>query len=220
MGARLSALAVSRGEALSREQAASYGWELEAVEAALPGGRQDQWAAAFGGFHLFRFDDSGTTVEPLDLAEDLLAELERRILLCFTGRSRVSADTISRVMGGYDRGDAAIAQALRGLKETALQMAAALRRSDLDQTRVLLQQNWELQQALDPEMRTEEMARLEAALAPLGAGGKAAGAGAGGCMFFLFPEGEKTMQQAKRVAEEAGASLLPVEWTGGGVRTW
>jgi hypothetical protein len=39
-------------------------------------------------------------------------------------------------------------------------------------------------------------------------------------MFFLIPEGERAMQAAKRVAEESGATVLPVEWTGGGVRTW
>jgi D-glycero-alpha-D-manno-heptose-7-phosphate kinase len=218
--ALVSVLAVSRGEALTREQAAAYGWELEAVEAGLPGGRQDQCAAAFGGFHLLGFEDGEPTVEPLDLAEDFLAALEGRILLCFTGRSRVSGETITRVMSAYERGESGVVEALRGLKETASRMAEAMKRGDGEEVGTLLQRNWELQQALDSSMRTEEMARLEAAMTELGAlGGKAAGAGAGGCMFFLFQDSDE-LARAKEAAGRLGATVLPVEWTGNGVRTW
>jgi D-glycero-alpha-D-manno-heptose-7-phosphate kinase len=218
--ALVSVLAVSRGEALTREQAAEYGWELEAVEAALPGGRQDQCAAAFGGFHLLGFSAGEPAVEALDPPEGFLAALEKRILLCFTGRSRVSGDTIARVMGAYERGVPGVVQALRGLRETATLMAGAMKRGDADQVGMLLQRNWELQQALDSSMCTDEMARLEAAMTDLGAlGGKAAGAGAGGCMFFLFQDTEQ-VSRAKEAAEHLGATVLPVEWNVNGVRTW
>jgi len=218
--ALVSVLAVSRGEALTREQAAAYGWELEAVEAGLPGGRQDQCAAAFGGFHLLGFNDGEPRIEPLDLAEDFMAALEDRLLLCFTGRSRVSGDTITRVMSAYERGESGVVEALRGLKETASRMAEAMKRGDCEEVGTLLQRNWELQQALDSSMRTEDMARLEAAMTELGSlGGKAAGAGAGGCMFFLFRDSDE-LARAKEAAERLGATVLPVEWTGNGVRTW
>ncbi|HEU5154223.1 MAG TPA: hypothetical protein VFU03_05815 [Gemmatimonadales bacterium] len=218
--ALVSVLAVSRGEALTRDQAAAYGWELEAIEAGLPGGRQDQCAAAFGGFHLLGFGADEPTIEPLDLAEDFLAELEKRILLCFTGRSRVSGETIARVMSAYERGESGVVEALRGLKETASRMAEAMKQGDDGKVGMLLQRNWELQQALDPSMSTEEMARLEAAVKKLGVlGGKAAGAGAGGCMFFLCRDGDQ-VARAKEAAEHLGATVLPVEWTGNGVRTW
>jgi len=218
--ALVSVLAVSRGEALTREQAAAYGWELEAVEAGLPGGRQDQCAAAFGGFHLLGFNDGEPRIEPLDLAEDFMAALEDRLLLCFTGRSRVSGDTITRVMSAYERGESGVVEALRGLKETASRMAEAMKRGDCEEVGTLLQRNWELQQALDSSMRTEDMARLEAAMTELGSlGGKAAGAGAGGSMFFLFRDSDE-LARAKEAAERLGATVLPVEWTGNGVRTW
>ncbi|HEY7028010.1 MAG TPA: hypothetical protein VH438_10410 [Gemmatimonadales bacterium] len=218
--ALVSVLAVARGEALTREQAAAYGWELEAVEAGLPGGRQDQCAAAFGGFHLLGFDDGEPTIEPLDLTEDFLTALEQRILVCFTGRSRVSGDTIARVMGAYERGESGVVEALRGLKETASRMAEAMQQGDCDKVGALLQRNWELQQALDSSMCTEEMGGLEAAMTQLGAlGGKAAGAGAGGCMFFLFRDSDQ-VARAKAAATHLGATVLPVEWNGNGVRTW
>jgi galactokinase/mevalonate kinase-like predicted kinase len=97
-------------------------------------------------------------------------------------------------------------------------MAEALAAEDLGLVGALLDENWRRQQALDPGMRTPEMARLEAALRDAGAlGGKAAGSGAGGCMFFVAGD---DVTAARRAAVVAGASLLPVVWAADGVRTW
>jgi D-glycero-alpha-D-manno-heptose-7-phosphate kinase len=123
-------------------------------------------------------------------------------------------------MSAYERGESSVVQALRGLKETAARMAEAMKRGDCEEVGTLLQRNWELQQSLDSSMRTEEMGRLEEAMTELGAlGGKAAGAGAGGCMFFLFRDSDQ-LAQAKEAAGRLGATVLPVEWNGNGVRTW
>jgi mevalonate kinase len=66
-------------------------------------------------------------------------------------------------------------------------------------------------------MRTPEMARVEQAMMETGAlGGKAAGSGAGGCMFFLVPEPKAGVAAAR----EAGATVLPVTWSADGVRAW
>jgi D-glycero-alpha-D-manno-heptose-7-phosphate kinase len=197
---------------------AERAWRLEAVEARLPGGRQDQYAAALGGFHRLGFGAAGVTVMPLAPDAAFRAELGARLLLCYTGQSRVSSDTIARVMAGYARGDATITGALEGLVAVALRMAEALDAGDLARVGTLLTENWRLQQRLDPGMRTAPMAALERALAPCGVlGGKAAGAGAGGSMFFLV---RGDMDEARRAARVAGAVVLPVRWAGDGVRTW
>jgi galactokinase/mevalonate kinase-like predicted kinase len=97
-------------------------------------------------------------------------------------------------------------------------MAEALAAADARRVGTLLSENWRQQQALDPAMRTAEMARLEGALADAGAfGGKAAGSGAGGCMFFVAGD---DIAAARRAAVGAGARLLPVVWAEDGVRTW
>jgi D-glycero-alpha-D-manno-heptose-7-phosphate kinase len=216
--ALVAVLAAARQERVDRRDLAEYAWRAEVIEAGIPGGRQDQLAAAFGGFHRFSFRDPDVGLEPLTLDAEFAAELERRLLVCYTGRSRVSGDTIARVMGAYERGDRGVTGALRALKDVAAAMAEALRAADLARVGALLEENWRHQQALDAGMRTEEMARLEAAMADRKAlGGKAAGAGAGGTMFFLVP-GDR--REAERAAAAAGATVLPVGWATEGVRVW
>jgi D-glycero-alpha-D-manno-heptose-7-phosphate kinase len=159
-------------------------------------------------------------VEPVTLDPTFAAALERQIVLCYTGRSRLSGATIARVMTAYERGDARVASALHGIKDTAEQMAAALRACDLARVGMLLAQNWRHQRDLDPAMQTAEMARLEQAVMRAGVlGGKAAGSGAGGCMFFLVSEPRAAVAAAE-AAREAGATVLPVAWAEDGVRAW
>ena len=216
--ALVAALSAARLERPDRREMAHHAWQLEAVEAGLPGGKQDQYAAALGGVQRLSFRDPDVGVEPVTLDPAFAAALERQLVLCYTGRSRVSSDTIARVAAAYQRGDAGVTGALRALKEVAERMAEAVRAGDLGKVGVLLADNWRHQRALDPEMATPEMTRLEAALAAAGAlGGKAAGAGAGGCMFFLMPNDSG---EGARAARAAGAEVLPLRWATEGVRTW
>jgi galactokinase/mevalonate kinase-like predicted kinase len=95
-------------------------------------------------------------------------------------------------------------------------MADALTAADCAAVGRLLSENWKHQQALDPRMCTAEMARLEQAVIEAGSlGGKAAGSGAGGCMFFLGPDDPFPMMEAAR---SSGVRLLPVRWAMYGVR--
>lgn len=215
--ALVAALTRARGERLTATEVAHEAWHLEAVEAGLPGGRQDQYAAALGGFHRLAFRDDAVEAMPLRVPAGVAAELERRILLCYTGQSRVSGDTIRRVMSAYAAGDRAVAGALRDLCRIAERMAAALPSGDLPLVGELLSANWAAQQALDAGMCTPEMAALERAMRDAGAlGGKAAGAGAGGSMFFLMGEDP---EPGRRAAAAQGVTLLPVRWTNVGVET-
>jgi D-glycero-alpha-D-manno-heptose-7-phosphate kinase len=119
-------------------------------------------------------------------------------------------------MSAYQRGEPAIAGALDGLRQVADRMVDALRAGDLARIGALLSENWAHQQALDPGMSTPEMARLEHAVLAAGAlGGKATGAGAGGCMFFLGPD---DLEPAAQAARGLGMRLLPVRWAHDGVR--
>jgi D-glycero-alpha-D-manno-heptose-7-phosphate kinase len=214
--ALVAALASSAGREPSVREIADLACRLEGVEAGVPGGRQDQFVAAYGGFLRLTFRDPDVSVEPLELDSGFAAELERRVLLCYTGASRFSGDTIGRVMRAYQRGDAGIAGALGGIRRVAEDMASALRAADLVRVGALLSHNWRLQQALDPGMSTIEMARLDRAMLDAGAlGGKAAGAGAGGSMFFIAPDDPREAQEAVR---RLGMRLLPVRWAATGVR--
>jgi len=218
--ALVGALTRARQDSMSQQDVADQAWQIETIEAQLPGGKQDQYAAALGGFHRLTFRDPDVGIEPLTLDPAFAAVLERQTLICYTNKSRVSGDTISRVMGAYDRGDSKVTGALRGLKETGNAMADALRAADLARVGALLTENWKHQQALDPGMRTAEMAQLEDAAIKAGAlGGKAAGAGAGGCMFFVM-RGDARQAATAVAGGKHGAKVLPLSWTSEGVRTW
>jgi D-glycero-alpha-D-manno-heptose-7-phosphate kinase len=215
--ALVAALALARGERLSDREIADHAWYLETVEAEIPGGKQDQFAAALGGFQRLSFHDPDVGVEPITLDPAFARALEQQTVLCYTGKSRVSGATIARVMAAYEQGDARVVRALWGIRDTADRMTDALRRADLARVGALLGENWQHQQALDSEMCTPGMTRLEQAMSGAGAlGGKAAGAGAGGCMFFLV----RDPRAAAAVAQSAGATLLPVAWASEGVRAW
>ena len=216
--ALVSVLARARHEQLGEREIAEHAYHLESDEVKNPGGRQDQYAAALGGVHRLAFRDPDVGIEPITLDPAFAAELERRIVLCYTGRSRVSGATIARVMGAYERGDAAVTGALRALRDVAQAMVEALRAADLGRVAALLTENWRHQRQLDPAMCTDEMARLERAVTAAGAlGGKAAGAGAGGSMFFVAGNDGSAVADAARAA---GATILPVRWAREGVRAW
>jgi len=216
--ALVALLTRARMEVRSEREIAEHAYLLESAEVRHPGGRQDQYAAALGGVNRLAFRDPDVGIEPITLDAAFAAALERRLVLCYTGRSRVSGETIARVMGAYERGETAVTGALYGLRDTAAAMAEALRAADLRRVATLLTENWRHQQALDAGMRTPEMAALEASVTRAGAlGGKAAGAGAGGAMFFITPDDPGPVTAAARTA---GATVLPVRWAQGGVRVW
>ncbi len=216
--ALVAALTRARLERVGERDLAAHAWQVEAVEVKIPGGKQDQYAAALGGWHRLSFRDPDVGVEPITLDPAFAAALERQIVLCYTNTSRVSGDTIARVMAAYEGGDRAVVGALQGLKDVAEAMAQALRSADLARVGALLAANWTHQQALDRGMQTAEMARLEAAMRSSGAiGGKAAGAGAGGSMFFLLKGDRRAAEQA---AAAAGATVLAFTWSPDGARAW
>ncbi len=195
---------------------ADEAWRIETVEAMLAGGKQDQYTAAHGGFNHLAFEGEQVAVRRLRVDPAFADELARHTIVCFTGRTRFSPSTIARVMAAYIRGDPTVERALRAMVGLGEWMADALERSDLGAVGTLLGKNWIEQQRLDAGMRTNAMARLEQAMHDAGAiGGKAAGAGAGGSMFFVV----RDPAAATRAARECDATVLPVRWASDGVQT-
>lgn len=206
-------------ERLSSHEIAELAHRLEVEELHIWGGKQDQYAAAIGGINFMEFEDPAVSTSRLNLEATTLYELEKHLVLCYTGKSRLSGDTIARVMGAYQRGEEQVVRALDGLKEVARRMKTVLIRGDLREFGALLSQNWEYQKQLDPSITNEFMERLyEVALRSGAWGGKACGAGAGGAMIFLAaPDREHELAQA--LARE-GAQILPFHFDFQGLRTW
>ncbi len=212
--ALVASLQAQQGVALDPREIAEEAYRLESAEARHPGGRQDQYAAAFGGCHRFVFGEDGVTVDSKVFASGVEEALGDALVLVYTGQSRVSGDTIARVMGRYATGDPGTTGALLRLRETGYAMAEALMDGDLAQVGALLDQNWAAQQALDAGMRTPLMARLEHVARDVGVlGMKAVGAGAGGSILVLT----ENRQAIETAMVREGGQLIPMVFTTKGV---
>lgn len=204
--ALIAVLAAARGERLTPHEIAEDAFRLETVEAGIRGGKQDQYSAAFGGVNCFTFHAHDVTIDRCELDPAFLEEFQRRLVICYTGSSRFSGDTIHRVMQAYEDGNDVVTGALRELTEVAYRMNLALREANMREVGRLLSVNWAAQRRLDAGMATTTMQALEAEMRAAGAlGGKAAGSGAGGCMFFLAGGDPEALRD---VARRTGAKVL------------
>ncbi len=192
---------------------------LEVEELGIKGGRQDQYAAAFGGLNYMRFTDSQVEVAPLKCSDDFLRELEKHLVLVYTGKSRLSGDIIDRVMGAYQRGDEKVTQALDNLRQAAEEMRKAIEDEDFFRVGEVMDFNWENQKRLYDEMTTLKIEALVQAMREAGiVGVKAAGAGGGGCVVALaMPDKEHLVHLA---AEDLGGLVIEFQFDTAGLVRW
>jgi len=173
----------------SREELAEQAYRLEDL-LGVTGGKQDQYAAALGGINLLRFQKGAVHVERLSLGDDTLRQLRERLVLAYSGESRLSGDIHERVWKGYLSGEEKVAAALRRLKAIAFEMREALVSGDLGPFGALLGENWRCQKELHPSITNETVEGLFRAATGAGAiSGKACGAGGGGCLLLWCGEG-------------------------------
>jgi D-glycero-alpha-D-manno-heptose-7-phosphate kinase len=217
--ALVAALARFREEAYDRAQLAELGFQLEAVELGLTGGRQDQYAAAFGGWQELRFAADGVTVHPIHPERVAVRELEAMLLVAYTGQSHFSMQTHARVWTAYAEGRDGIQDALRSMRDLAIDAADMLRAGDWRGLAGIMDENWKQQQRLDGTISTSRVRTIEEALRTAGAWGlKAAGAGAGGCLVAIVPPDARST--AIDAATAAGARVLESRFDFEGVTEW
>ena len=182
----LLALYAYRGEVVSQHRLAEEACRIELDLLRKPIGRQDQYAAAFGGLNYMRFrSDDTVDVEPVPCRADTLAELERRALLLYTQQQR-DAD---RILEQQSAGTGERRSVLRAMRDLAGEMRFALAgKGDLDRFAALLHEGWELKRSLGFGISTQSVDDWYAAARRAGAtGGKLLGAGVGGFLLLLAP---------------------------------
>jgi D-glycero-alpha-D-manno-heptose-7-phosphate kinase len=154
----------------------------------VAGGRQDHYAAAFGGLLGLWFGGE-TRVRQLALSPDVRASLERRCVVVYTGQSRISGETITAVMDAYCARAPRVTQALSRMKQLAEDMVGALESGDVTALGYLVAEHWVHQRSLHPAIPTPLIDTiLERATASGAIGGKALGASGGGCVLVVAPE--------------------------------
>jgi D-glycero-alpha-D-manno-heptose-7-phosphate kinase len=180
----------------------------------IAGGRQDHYASAFGGALGLWFTDS-VHVRQIPISSDFCTEIERRCIVAYTGRSRISGDTISAVLDAYACRTPQVVAALARMRALAEQMVEALERGSLDDLGFLVKEHWVHQSALHPRISTPGIEAVLSAGAEAGAtGGKALGASGGGCVVLIAPADRAA---AVRAAVSRVAQLVPFMVDRGGV---
>lgn len=184
------ALSTLTGMHLTKLQIAEMASYVEIEKLAMPIGKQDQFAAAFGGLNIFRFERDGSVqVEPLNLSPVVERTLERRILLFFTGSSRDAASILKSQQAASGQRDSEAVNSLHQIKGMAGRTIELLRAGDLDGFGELLHESWQAKKRLakgitNPTIdEAYEVARARGAV-----GGKIAGAGGGGFLMIYCPE--------------------------------
>lgn len=204
---------------MSRFELAELACSLE-EQLGIVGGKQDQYAAALGGFNYMEFyGDGKVAIEPLDLPPAVVCELEKHLVLCYSGESRLSGTTNTRMIGAYESGDVTVCSALRTVKQVAQDMHRALLSSDLQWFGELLEREWQARQLLAPGVVTARLAELrEAALAAGAVSGKVCGAGGGGCVLFLAKADHEGA--VRRALQAAGGQIIDFSFDFRGLAVW
>lgn len=207
-------LGAARNEEHEPADLAELGYIAEAQELRVLGGKQDQYAAALGGAHLFRFNE-GVEPDPIALDEGACEALERHIVVAYAGESRLSGDLHARVWQAYQEGDAGVTAGLRALRDCAGHAAAALRAGDWRALGEVVGENWAREKELTSEIETPRLAELIAVGIDLGSwGAKALGAGGGGCLLFITPR----VEELAEALAARGAALISLRVARHGVR--
>ena len=208
------------GEALSTEEIAELACSIEIHGMRSPIGKQDAYAAAFGGINYFEFDSEGVRQEALQLAESVRRGFEARLMLFFTGRSRKADYGLAEYKRSMERNRATVVSALHVIKRAATELRRALELGDLDDVGPLLDRGWSASRQLgrgigDAWMEQwYEMARWAGA-----DGGGTAGFGGTGFLFlYCLPERQRKVEEALdtaglkrvefRLADEGVALIL------------
>jgi len=204
---------------LTPYELAELAYRVERIDLKLAGGRQDQYAASFGGFNFIEFGAPGTVVTPLRLRRETLEELEYRLLLCYMGQTRQSATIIERQTQGYTSGRKSTVDALHTLKVQTLAMKRALLLGHVDGFGDLLHEAWMQKKRLAEGISTPHVDRLYAVARRAGAlGGKMTGAGGGG--YFLFLTRFDRRHRVAGALEKLGGQVVPFQFESRGVQSW
>lgn len=192
---------------------------LETDELGNLSGKQDQYASTLGGVQFMTFQGPDVTTTRIHRAAEELAELRRRVVLVYTGQSRLSGDLHAHVVGRFEAREAGLLGALREIASIAHGARDAFVAGSMPELARCVAANWECQKALYPGITTEEIETLAALGRRNGAlGMKACGAGGGGCLAFVAEDGAEGPLSA--ALEAAGAQTLRYDIAQSGLLTW
>lgn len=205
---------------LGEYEVAQLAYDIERKDLKLAGGKQDQYAATFGGFNFMEFyADDRVVVNPLRIKDWVWAELESSLVLYFTGLSRASADIIDQQSRNVSGKNQASIDAMHQLKQEAIQMKECILKGDLRRLESTLQAGWEAKKKTATSISNPLIEQVEQVAFAHGArAAKVSGAGGGGFMMFLCSPEQRIELTRALLAE--GGSVMDFHFTQQGATSW
>ncbi|GAB4453822.1 MAG: dehydrogenase [Bacteroidia bacterium] len=205
---------------LGKYDIAHMAYEIERIDLKMAGGKQDQYAATFGGINFMEFfSNDKVIVNPLDIKPNIKRELEHCLLLYFTDTQRMSSEIIKEQIQNVEKQKQSSIEAMHHLKEQAIILKDILLKEELNKLGEILHFGWLNKKQMANNISNSHIDKIyEAALNAGATGGKISGAGGGGFMFFYCPENSKL-----KVAEallKFGGKIQPFQFTSEGLITW
>jgi D-glycero-alpha-D-manno-heptose-7-phosphate kinase len=206
--------------ALGEYDLAHLAFEIERIDCALAGGRQDQYAAAFGGFNFMEFGERDrVVVNPLRLKREVADDLESHLLLYHTGRSRDSAQIIEKQIASTQEGSGMALEAMHELRRAADTMKEALLRGRVRAVLDVLGESWHAKKRAAKEISNPHIDRIaETAMAAGARGLKISGAGGGGFMMIAVEPARRF--EVVRALEPLGGRFFSFTFVEQGVQSW
>jgi D-glycero-alpha-D-manno-heptose-7-phosphate kinase len=205
---------------LGEYEIAHLAYEIERIDLGLQGGKQDQYAAAFGGVNFIEFAaNDRVLVNPLRVKNWILSELESSLLLYYTGVSRESAAIIVEQSDNLRAGRGRTLESMHALKREAVTMKEAVLRGDFDSFVDSMKSSWQSKKAAAAAIANPHIDAIHDAARAAGArAGKVSGAGGGGFMMF-FVDPERRMEVVRRLEEFEGR-VVNCHFTKTGTQGW
>jgi D-glycero-alpha-D-manno-heptose-7-phosphate kinase len=205
---------------LSEYDAAQYAYAIERNDLQLAGGKQDQYAATFGGVNFMEFyKNDKVIVNPLRIRPEYLHELENNLVLYFTDSSRESAHIISEQVKNVTSKNEKSIDAMHQLKEQARMMKEALLKGRLDEMGEILDYGFKQKRLMANNISNTSIEAIYDAAKKAGAtGGKISGAGGGGFMIFYCPC--NTRHAVTAALQTFGGEVKKYSFVDYGLTTW
>ncbi len=199
---------------------AHYAYEIERNELGLAGGRQDQYAATFGGVNFMEFySNDKVIVNPLRIKQQYLFELENNLVLYYTATSRESAKIIEQQSQNVTAKKETSIEAMHQLKQQAQRMKEALLRGKLAEFGAILDYGHQQKRKMAEGISNQLMEDIYETAKGAGAtGGKISGAGGGGFMIFYCPG--TTKHKVIKSLKKFGGEHRPFQFVKHGLTTW
>jgi D-glycero-alpha-D-manno-heptose-7-phosphate kinase len=216
--ALIKGLFAYHGKEIQPHELASSACDIEMIKLSEPVGKQDQYVSAFGGVSTYHFLKTGeVNVEPLTLSSSVLSELNKNLLLFYTGKTRSASNILKDQVLKTQSGDQNMIENLNYIKKLGLKSLDALLGGDLENFGELMNDHWEFKKSRSIGMSNEKInVAYQEAVNNGAIGGKLVGAGGGGFLMFYANDSQKLRMSMENLGLEelqfeldfAGTSIL------------